>query len=356
MKNPFYRFIQYFLFLAFLALVAFFIIQYTNEQAVKNNQANQPFPPVPFVVNVPTFSFTAAGDYGMNKSTEGVMSLIRGINPNFHLALGDMIYSSDVKYSVDWCVFAKKFLGTIPIELLAGNHDTTDGDYNKLINCLPNSLPNDLYFKGEYGKEYYFDYPANNPMARFILLSPDLKFQDNPLPYEYNSTSSRYTWLNDRFNTPHTKGYPWVIILMHKLCISAGDKTCEIGKDLPRLLIKQKADLVINGHDHIYARTNQIKCLKDDFDPECITESITGDNYKQGSGTVFLTAGTGGQTGGLLEEGKNSKDIPYFKVIYGSDNKNSEFGVLSVRVTNKNLYGDFIGVDGKVLDSFTISR
>ena len=45
---------------------------------------------------------------------------------------------------------------------------------------------------------------------------------------------------------------------MHKVCLTMGIKSCEIGASLLNVLIDRKVDLIIQGHDHSYQRSKQL--------------------------------------------------------------------------------------------------
>ena len=50
-------------------------------------------------------------------------------------------------------------------------------------------------------------------------------------------------------------GVPWVVVGMHKPCLSTGVHSCDVGPDLLHLLVSERVDLVISGHEHMYERT-----------------------------------------------------------------------------------------------------
>ncbi len=81
-----------------------------------------------------------------------------------------------------------------------------------------------------------------------------------------------------------------------------GDKKCEIGPDLVKLLFDKKVDLVLQGHDHDYQRSKQLTCddspVKDSIQvtylPSCVADDGSDNAYSKGAGTVFVINGAFG--------------------------------------------------------------
>src|ERR671929_74150 len=71
---------------------------------------------------------------------------------------------------------------------------------------------------GEYGKQYYFDYPPANPLVRSILVSPGLSFPDGSISYKKGSPA--YEWTAAAIDDARAKGIPWVVVGAHKQCMS----------------------------------------------------------------------------------------------------------------------------------------
>jgi hypothetical protein len=63
-----------------------------------------------------------------------------------------------------------------PYEVLTGNQESDghDGDIENIIRCLPNRLPG---LQGDYGTQWYVDVPEKDPLVRFVMVSPGIKFQ-----------------------------------------------------------------------------------------------------------------------------------------------------------------------------------
>lgn len=296
-----------------------------------------------------TVIFTAAGDYGATPDTARVLALIKKEAPVFNLALGDLSYNN-IAPEKKWCDYIHASIGTIPFELISGNHEA-DG-MNGFIEHFASCLPDKLKSVGEYSREYYFDYPYDNPIVRVILISPNLRFSNGKL-YSYASTTSHYVWLENTIDTAHEQNIPWVILGMHEDCITQATKSCEIGTDVMKLAIDKKVDLILQGHDHVYERTFALTCINENsFTPNCI-KKMSHDRYVKGEGSILAVVGTGGAP--LYKETNEDPETPYFARFFGKGN-NEAHGVLKVSATDEVLNAWFIKDDGTTLDTFSITK
>src|SRR5438552_11038210 len=248
---------------------------------------------VPSVKAAPaSFTFAASGDIGSLTTTasKNILNGLVNANPNFFLGLGDFSYDPTVTGDI-WCSqFKSKFNA---IEIVSGDHDTgghnsanfgethsyerylsgcslTLGSQNVSIVCGP--------IEGDcYGKEYYFDYPPANPMARFIFadpkiynvtgvctLSPNCSSQtgqsctDQYGCWPYLANDVHFNWTANAIDNARANGIGWVIVATHKLCISSGDGTCSMGMAFFNMLVRKKVDLIIQAHDNAYERSKQL--------------------------------------------------------------------------------------------------
>lgn len=306
-----------------------------------------------------SFSFGAAGDMGANSNTSAVLTSVANSNVNFFTALGDFSYSQ-VTPETSWCDYVKTRVGpTFPFELLSGNHedDGPDGLISNYVGCLPDRLGG---VTGTYGKEYYFDYPSVNPIARFIMISPGLTFP-NEGTYSYKLGTAHYNWTANAIDAARASGIKWVIVGMHEYCISLVSGSCATGPDIMNLLVSKKVDLYIQGHDHAYARTKQLalsancaKIVAGQYNSSCVADSNPS-QYTKGNGTIYMIIGSGGRA--MNSESATDPEAPYFTAWMGT-NKTPTFGFVKFDVSNTQLVGTFVkgtGLSGTFTDTFTIS-
>jgi hypothetical protein len=306
------------------------------------------------------FSFAVAGDYGQNSNTTAVLNAINTSGATFTIALGDFSYVPGNSEPA-WCDFVKASVGqTYPFELISGNHEDVvrDGQINNYVQCLPHRLtplstppPSQVY-----GKEYYFDYPAGTPLARFIQISPALTFP-NEGTYSYTAGTPRYNWVATAIDQARAAGIKYVVVSMHKYCLSLVSGSCEVSTDLMNLLISKKVDLYFQAHDHAYSRTKQLAhgaactaLAAGSFNSSCVKDS--DNNFAYGAGTVIATVGTGGV--GINSQSGSDPEAGYFATWQGSGN-NPTFGALKFNVSNTSITAQFIrGAGGTFQDTFTI--
>ncbi len=316
-----------------------------------------------------SFAFSAAGDYGSWGGLRESLAQLEMSKSNFVLALGDLSYGGNTGYANSteqaWCErFQKSFRD---VEIVAGNHDTGqpplgEGDINNFTKYCPFTL--DTQLVGVYGKQYYFDFPATNPIARFILISPDLLFEvDGGEYYDYHVNETRYIWTRDAIDSARAANIPWVIVAMHKPCISVGEHACETRTDILNLLLDKKVDLILQAHNHNYERSKQLALNPSTcpaiqehvYNANCIApsdESSIGE-YEQGAGSVIVIAGTGGRE--IIEFDPTNHYAPYFAAWMGNNTAGYGNGVVNFNV-DANHITMHTSFNGTYTDTFTISR
>ena len=146
--------------------------------------AETPAPPPPT-----SFSFAGAGDMGYSPEAAAVLKGIAGAGVDFSLHFGDMAYDqAPAPYEQTWCDFVKARVGAdFPYEIVTGGHDLAEGptkgaqyegSIDNYVKCLPDHEASTSVNGAGYGKEYYFDHPAANPLARIIMISPSITMPD----------------------------------------------------------------------------------------------------------------------------------------------------------------------------------
>lgn len=306
-----------------------------------------------FVDDTPSsLSFSVSADFSTSAEAVKVLQGMAQSKSDFAIALGDLGYSG-VGNEHEWCNLAKQHLGeTYPFEIIAGNHDngSKDGDLANYIDCLPNNFGG--LAVGEYGSEYYFDIDQT---ARFIMVSPAI----SNYGYDYFEGDEHYQWVSDAVDEARKKDIDWVILGMHKNCITPGVKVCDMGPDLTNLALSKKVDVILQGHEHAYFRSKQLTlsaaCASLEpniFNEQCI--AAEGDKFKKGEGTIIQIVGTGGTE--LRPIPKNDKEAGYYEAFNGlNTGKSHGFSVININETG--LSSKFVPVnDGSFFDSFTISN
>ena len=300
--------------------------------------------------------FTAAGDYSASAAALSVFNQIDAISPDLHLALGDLSYGTTGQEQA-WCDTVTGAVGAgFPFELLSGNHESNgqNGNINDFSACLPNQLPG---LVGTYGRQWYVDVPQENPLVRYVMISPNLSFPGGS--WSYNTGTARYNWTAAAIDGARSADIPWVVVGMHYPCLSIGVYACSPGADITNLLLNRKVDLVLAGHEHAYQRTRQLATgvpgcatlVPDTFTAACVADP--DNTMAKGAGTVFATVGTGGVA--LRDVNMADSEAGYFAAASGL-NSNPTWGALNLTLRQDSLTASFRRASGGTFtDDFSIT-
>ena len=311
---------------------------------------------VPQVTPVVSFAFAAAGDIGASSAVTASLQALTASGADFFLALGDMSYD-DIKPESGWGAYIKEHLGeTYPFQLLVGNHEEYPSGPNGFIDNFAACLPDRLNVTGSYAHRYYFDYPPGAPLARFVLIDPDLNRGGTKAQFCKGGETDNCGWLQERIDEAKQQGL-WTIVGMHKNCLTMGVKSCEIGADLLNMLVDLKVDLVLQGHDHGYQRSKQLSltagCLlvpTDAYNANCVADDGSDGVYKRHMGLVFAITAVIGR--GPYPANPFDTDAPYFAAWMDAAAPSN--GVLQFTVTQDQIDAEFIPSVGAFSDHFII--
>jgi len=159
----------------------------------------------------------------------------------------------------EWKIlFAPGIFRNIPIAPVKGNHD--NGSQLGYHFNLPNKV-NKCSSANSYYCDHNYYYLYNNIL--FVGLNSGTLYEQ--------STDAQFKAVVDHFGevistakTAHAGKYDWLIVLHHESTksVSAHAEDVEIVKykaqGFETIMSQQGVDLVIAGHDHVYARTNPI--------------------------------------------------------------------------------------------------
>ncbi|MDP8992948.1 MAG: metallophosphoesterase [Actinomycetota bacterium] len=282
----------------------------------------------------------AAGDIGLEGDGVATLEAVAEAKPAVFLVLGDLSYAGPDSEQ-GWCRLVAERLEGTPVQLVAGNHEDDngkDGSIGEFAACLPDRMRS----TGRYGSEYHFDVEG---LARVIMISPDLTIGGEH--FDYDEGNERVRWLERAIDEARSARLPWVVVGMHKNCLTVGNYRCSVDEELLHVLTAKKVDLVLHAHDHSYQRSHQLAlgegCLRvepDSFERRCVADDGSDGTYPKGKGPVFVVSGAGGSN--LYEMKPQDPEAGYFVTWMGANVKPRK-GFLRLTVTRERLEGEFVG-------------
>ena len=250
--------------------------------------------------DAPRVTFCAFGDSGGTKTSRGkllddageVMNDIEGVSgdtdqqgkvasalasmsrPDFVLHTGDVVYPDGAPENYREGYFGPfgSLIATTPVYATLGNHDVKTGNGSPLLERFQ---PPKNGFDGE-GRTYSFDWGPVHVVCIDVMSS------------DYAEGSPQMKWLERDLAATDR---PWKVAMFHAPAYGAsrhGDSET-IQQSVVPVLARGKVDLVLSGHDHIYAR----------FFPT--------------SGPTYVVTGGGGQS---LDPVKSDDRLAYAESVF----------------------------------------
>lgn len=208
-------------------------------------------------------------------------------NASFMLHTGDFADNGSVFRQWEWGFdAAEDELLNLPIMPATGNHENFD-ESSTVLNFALTGLPD-----GENtttGVRYSFDYSN----AHFMVLNT------NDLKSDGTLSDEQYNWL---VNDAKSSDAQWKIVAFHKAIYSNAEHYDDkdvvgLRKQLASLMYDLGIDLVLEGHDHVYMRTDVLKNNKVSSDSDSAVLNENGTAYLSmvdPDGTIYVISGTAG--------------------------------------------------------------
>lgn len=247
------------------------------------------------------FVFTAFGDQGVGKAAAANDNVILRQKPAFHLHAGDICYANVNGKGVEqdgydpafWDLFLKQnetVTKSVPWMVTTGNHDmeawySPDGYGGQLARW---SLPDNGFDPRSAPGVYSFTY---GNVAVVALDANDVSYE---IPANYGYTGGRQTkWLDEKLaELRKAKDVDFVVVYFHHCAYSTSAHASDGGvrNEWVPVFARHQVDLVINGHNHVYERTDAIK---DGEVGAAVPIGASTDPTRDG--IVYVTAGGGGK-------------------------------------------------------------
>ncbi|MFF4256024.1 purple acid phosphatase family protein [Streptomyces sp. NPDC001663] len=247
------------------------------------------------------FVFTAFGDQGVSQAAAANDDVILRQKPAFHLHAGDICYAdtngrgqkSDGYDPGFWDLFLKQnesVAKTVPWMVTTGNHDmeawySPEGYGGQLARF---SLPDSGFDARTAPGVYAFTYGN----VGFVALDAnDVSYE---IPANLGHSGGRQTkWLDEKLGELRaSKTVDFVVVFFHHCAYSTSSHASDGGVRAEWLPVfaRHQVDLVINGHNHVYERTDAVKGGEVG---RSVPIGASTDPTKDG--IVYVTAGGGGR-------------------------------------------------------------
>jgi hypothetical protein len=262
------------------------------------------------------FNFVAAGDWGCDHEAIHTFSMMKSMQPELYLGLGDYSYQKSIDC---WLNIVKSAGNAFKISL--GNHDTE----GKLLQAYMDEFKLD--------KQYYsFDYLN----VHFIALSTELNKNQGEEQLQFVR--------NDLWRTKANQNIDWIIVFFHKPFYSASNTDItNMRRTYHPVFENFGVDLVIQGHSHNYQRSYPLL-----FNEARHWEPTVSDKeqfqYNDPKGIIFVIAGTGGESVQSL----NKKS--FLARSYEG------YGCINVEIKGKSLSVEYYSDSNDTIDKFMISK
>ncbi|MBI4586313.1 MAG: metallophosphoesterase [Planctomycetes bacterium] len=263
------------------------------------------------------------GDSGTGSEAQlKVAKLLLDQHPDLLLHNGDLAYPAgipEIYQKVFFEVYGDLLASTCIYPVL-GNHDCflSSGAWRAIFH-LPADNP--------AGDESYYSFDAGD--AHFAAVNS----------CDYSVPEEEVEWLERDLGA---SSRPWKIVYLHHTIYSNGSHggTLSVRKALLPVLERQRADLVMTGHDHVYERSYPIAA-------GLVRDAFQDPDYVLPAGTVYVVSGGGG----AATYPYNASPDAHMSAVF-----RSKHHAFFLRIAADRLEGTAIGLDGAALDRFIIRK
>ncbi|WP_160036083.1 purple acid phosphatase family protein [Paenibacillus sp. An7] len=205
---------------------------------------------------------------------------------------GDMVDKGTKEEQWDWLLgHSQDSLLQTTLVPSAGNHE--DENYAFYEHFHINEPDGSATETGAY---YSFDYSNTH----FIVLNSN----ENSSKYA-NFSEEQVDWLKKDAAVAKKAGAKWIIVNIHKGPYTTSNHATDedimgangVRNQIAPLMAELDIDFVMQGHDHIYARTNPITSEGKATSPEKITETLNGETIEYSvnpDGSIYMIPATAG--------------------------------------------------------------
>ncbi|GAB6991140.1 S-layer homology domain-containing protein [Paenibacillus pini] len=213
-------------------------------------------------------------------------------NANFILHSGDIVDTGTKEEQWNWLLgHSQDSLMNITLAPAAGNHEDKNYGYYEHFN-----VSEAVYSPTEKGAYYSYDYSN----AHFIIMNSN----ENSEEYA-NFTPAQVSWLKADVEAARKAGAKWIIVNFHKGPYTTSNHATDtdimgangVRNKIAPIMAELAIDFVVQGHDHIYARSKPINKEGKATTAETITETLNGKEIKytvNPDGAIYMIPATAG--------------------------------------------------------------
>ncbi|WP_413033515.1 S-layer homology domain-containing protein [Paenibacillus xylanilyticus] len=213
-------------------------------------------------------------------------------NAEFVVHNGDVVENGTSEQEWNWLLgHSQNDLMRTTIVPSAGNHENKNYAFYDHFNVKQPE-------NAETVTGAYYSYDYSN--AHFIVLNSN----ENSAEYA-NFSSDQVEWMKQDVEQAKSAGAEWIIVNIHKGPYTTSNHATDkdiigengVRQQIAPLMNELGIDLVLQGHDHIYARTKPIKQDGQAEEAAQITESFNGESIEYNvnpDGTIYMIPGTAG--------------------------------------------------------------
>lgn len=210
----------------------------------------------------------------------------------FMMINGDVVDTGMKEEEWGWVLDeADDTLYNLPFMAAAGNHDEDNQSFYEHFNLtVPqgSSTSTGAYYSYDYGNTHFIVLNTNEDSAEYA-----------------NFTPRQIAWLKADSAAAAARNVDWQIVVMHKGPYTTSNHATDtdiLGENGVRTLVapifaELGIDLVLQGHDHIYALSKPINANNEAQEPTIVTEDFGGtaiDYVQAPQGVIYMIPNTAG--------------------------------------------------------------
>jgi len=327
------------------------------------------FKAIPPAGSTNTFRMAIYGDMGIvnsQKTVERVQARLQRGEIDWVFHVGDISYAD--KHFLDfqkawntWFDRIQPIAASVPYMVCPGNHEY-EAYHPLLLLATRNFIVYNARFRMPGSEDsskksmyYSFDYGP----VHFVSLSTETSFKDAPFD-DHSKYADQVSWLIEDLrvaNLPENRRQrPWVMVMGHRPIYSSCDEyssngvptsksSLAIQRNFEDIFMKNKVDVIWNGHVHSYERNYPVYKNK-----------RTSTSYYNPPTPFNIITGSAGSLEGLKNEHETKWDVP--EPEWSAHRFGSDYGYGILTVTNgTNLDWKFYRVtDDGLEDSVVVNK